>query len=137
MLEHLDAPEVVFSEIGRVLKPGGVFLAKTPNRYHYVPLIATLTPLWFHKAFNRMRGRESDDTFKTHYKANCVSHLKALCEPNHMALEEALLIEGRPEYLRFFAPFYLFGIAYERLVNRFDSLSHLRVLLMAVAIKTV
>jgi ubiquinone/menaquinone biosynthesis C-methylase UbiE len=137
VLEHLKAPDVVFAEVSRVLKPDGVFLAKTPNRFHYVPLVATLTPLIFHKAFNRMRGRQVEDTFGTHYRANSVSKLKTLCEQNGMLLEEARLIESRPEYLRFFAPFYAVGIAYERLVNRFESLAFLRVLLIGVATKTI
>jgi SAM-dependent methyltransferase len=43
VLEHLDNPVEVFSEVRRVLKPGGVFLAKTPNRWHYVAIGADST----------------------------------------------------------------------------------------------
>ena len=39
------------------LKPGGCFFGKTPNRNHYMPLAARLTPLSFHKWFNKKRGR--------------------------------------------------------------------------------
>ena len=56
VLEHLDRPEAVFAEVCRVLKPGGVFLAKTPNKFHYVPAFARLTPHRFHQYFNRLRG---------------------------------------------------------------------------------
>jgi SAM-dependent methyltransferase len=40
VLEHLDKPLQVFREVARVLKPGGVFLFKTPNKWHYMPTIA-------------------------------------------------------------------------------------------------
>jgi len=43
VLEHIDSPDDVLSEIFRVLKPGGYFLGKTPNKYHYMPMIARTT----------------------------------------------------------------------------------------------
>lgn len=70
VVEHLDMPEQVFAEVRRVLKPGGLFLFKTPNRTHYMPLIARMTPHKFHQFINRKRGRQETDTFPTRYRAN-------------------------------------------------------------------
>ena len=78
VLEHLDEPLQVFLEVARVLKPGGVFLFKTPNLWHYMPTIARLTPHWFHQYVNRLRGRAEVDTFPTRYRANCLRDIKRL-----------------------------------------------------------
>jgi SAM-dependent methyltransferase len=64
VLEHLEKPLQVFREVARVLRPGGVFLFKTPNKWHYVPAIARLTPHGFHQYVNRLRGRDEGDTHK-------------------------------------------------------------------------
>jgi SAM-dependent methyltransferase len=61
VMEHLEQPEAVFAEIARVLKPRGILLFKTPNRSHYVPLIARVTPHGFHQFVNRLRGRDAED----------------------------------------------------------------------------
>lgn len=57
LLEHLEDPLVVFREVARVLKERGIFLFKTPNRYHYVLILARLTSHRFHRWVNRIRGR--------------------------------------------------------------------------------
>ena len=132
VLEHLSDPEAVFMEVLRVLKPGGSFLAKTPNRFHYVTLIAQLAPTSLHKFINRLRGRNEVHTFKTHYRANSRNAIAKLAKKCGFEVRDLLRIEGRPEYLRFSAPSYLFGMAWERVVNRFESLSGIRVLIVAV-----
>lgn len=131
VLEHLENPREVFAEVARVLKPGGRFLAKTPNRRHYMPLIAASTPHWFHRLYNWLRGRAPDDTFHTHYRANTPDDVRAIAEQVGMELDEATLIEGRPEYLRISPLTYPVGIAYERLVNAIDALERYRVVMIA------
>jgi SAM-dependent methyltransferase len=130
VLEHLDNPQQVFLEINRVLKPGGFFLFKTPNRWHYMPLIAQLTPTRFHKFFNKLRGRATVDTFPTRYKANSSRAIKALARQCGFDVAEIQVIEGRPEYLRFSAITYLCGLIYERLVNSLSLFSFARILLI-------
>ena len=44
VLEHLENPGAVFSEIARVLKPGGHFLFITPNAYNYLIWARRLVP---------------------------------------------------------------------------------------------
>lgn len=132
VLEHLASPKMVFEEIARVLKPGGVFLGKTPNRHHYMPFIAQMTPFWFHRWVNRKRGRKEIDTFPTRYRANTHKDLRRLAKGAGLTVQSIQLIEGRPEYLRLSAITYLFGLFYERLVNASDILAPFRILIIAV-----
>ena len=131
VMEHLDDPGTVFAEIARVLKPGGVLLFKTPNRNHYMPLIARLTPLGFHKFINKLRGRDSDDTFPTRYLANSRAQVRELAANTGFLPVAIDRIEGRPEYLRLTSLTYAFGLLYERIVNANALLSPWRILLVA------
>jgi len=136
VMEHLEHPEEVFKEICRVLKPGGRLLFKTPNRNHYMPLIARLTPHGFHQWVNRKRGRSQEDTFPTRYRANSRAQIRRLADATGFRVENIELVEGRPEYLRMFPVTYAAGTLYERLVNATPWFSGLRVLLFATLIKS-
>ena len=130
VLEHLDEPLAVFREVARVLKPGGVFLFKTPNKWHYMPTIARLTPHGFHQYVNRLRGRAEIDTFPTRYRANCLGDLVRLAADAGLVIEQVDRIEGRPEYLRMTWLTYVVGLVYERLVNSAALFAPLRILLV-------
>lgn len=130
VLEHIAEPEAFMAEVTRILKPGGLFMGKTPNKNHYMPLIARLTPLWFHRFYNKLRGRESEDTFPTCYRLNSIKDLKTQSRPFGFTMEKGALFEGRPEYLRISALTYLPGILYERLVNNTPFLKRFSILLI-------
>jgi SAM-dependent methyltransferase len=117
VMEHVEKPRDFFAEVHRILKPGGIYLGKTPNRWHYVPLIAQATPFVFHRYYNRLRGREEVDTFPTFYRLNSPGAVRRAAESAGLVVESLVMEEGRPEYLRLSVPTYVVGFAYERLVN--------------------
>lgn len=130
VLEHLAEPLPVFREIARVLKPGGSFWFKTPNKWHYVPTIARLTPHGFHAYVNRWRGRVAADVFPTLYRANSTRDVAKLAAEAGLEIASLERIEGRPEYLRLSAPTYVAGAIYERIVNSTEMLAPFRVILI-------
>ena len=132
VLEHFEKPDAVFSEVRRVLKRNGLFIAKTPNKSHYVPLIARLSPHWFHEYVNKFRGRKEADTFPTFYKANSANDIKHLASISGFDVIDINLIEGRPEYLRKIPVLNMIGLLYERIVNSCDLFSNFRVLLVII-----
>src|SRR5258708_29157835 len=73
VMEHIENPLVMLTQVKRVLKKGGLFFVKTPNRNHYITLAARATPHGFHQWYNKLRGRDEEDTFQTLYNFNSKS----------------------------------------------------------------
>ena len=81
VVEHLKYPGVAFSEVFRVLRPGGVFLFRTPSARSYFVRIARVLPraakLWL--AGNVIAKRKEEDIYPTHYRANTAEVITELC----------------------------------------------------------
>jgi 2-polyprenyl-3-methyl-5-hydroxy-6-metoxy-1,4-benzoquinol methylase len=111
VVEHIERPDQFFAECRRVVKPGGFLCMRTPNRWSYVALGASIVPNRFHAKFvgKMQRGREAKDVFPTYYRANTISALKRLlkkhcfegCVYRHIA---------EPNYLGFAPWSYAFGV---------------------------
>jgi SAM-dependent methyltransferase len=135
--EHIEHPLKFLAEVSRVLKPGGVYLQVTPNRLHYVPLIAAVTPHSFHEWLNARRGRDGGDTFPTYYRMNSQKSLAQQAASCGLTVERLSFVECRPNYLLFSWPTFLLGVLYERLVNSTEFFRHFRVNLIATLRKPV
>jgi SAM-dependent methyltransferase len=129
VLEHVGEPLEFLNEVRRVLRPGGAFFFRTPNRCHYVTLIARATPQWFHRlAANRARALSDDshEPWPTWYRLNTRRKVAQVARAARFSRVELRTHEAEPSYLVFHPLPFLIGVAYERVVNRFDVLAGLR-----------
>jgi ubiquinone/menaquinone biosynthesis C-methylase UbiE len=80
VLEHLSEPEAVFSEIARVLAPGGRFIFVTPNVTHPVVFLSSiLLSRPARRALAQVvEGRSKEHVFYTFYKANSPRAIRKL-----------------------------------------------------------
>jgi len=69
LLEHVVDLDKAASEIARVLRPGGLYVASVPNPKAVEFAVARCTPFWFHKL---VRG---GPTWPTCYAYDSVEHL--------------------------------------------------------------
>lgn len=80
VLEHVAAEDAkgIADEIGRVLKPGGWFAARTPNKWGLIGLGARAVPNRFHtRVLSHVQpGRKAEDVFPTRYAMNTKRALK-------------------------------------------------------------
>ncbi len=129
VLEHLARPGLATREIARVLRPGGTFMFRAPNLWHYVSMVSFLTPHGFHRLVaNRLRGlpNGSVDPYPTHYRMNSRRSIRRLCRQAGLAELELRMVEKEPSYGRASRALFMLFMLYERWVNRFQALSGLR-----------
>jgi SAM-dependent methyltransferase len=129
VVEHVEKPAQFLREVRRVLKPGSSFFMRTPNKRHYVGLIARTTPEWFHRLVaNWARGYPSGahEPWPTYYRLNCRSAVESAGRKAGFSLVDVQMWEPPPHYLVFNAVPFMVGVGYERVVNRYQALSGLR-----------
>ncbi len=136
LCEHIEHPLELTREIFRVLRPGGRYIFRTPNLYHYVSVVAKCTPHWFHhRIANRVRGlaEDSHEPYPTYHRMNTRhSCLNMLAEAG-LRVEVLRLIECEPSYgmssRLLFYPF----MAWERVLNSTSLLASLRSNILCIA----
>lgn len=115
VVEHIPDPDQLFSEIRRVLKDGGYVCIRTPNRWSYISIAATLIPNKHHsKVMSFVQdGRKEEDVFPTVYKCNSTGKLKAIMKRHGI---ECVVYgyEAEPSYLSFSKIFYFGGVMHQR-----------------------
>lgn len=118
LLEHLPAPQNDFRQIGRLLRPGGVFVFITPNQQHPLSAANRLFGRWERRQgqlVERLYGRVAADTFPTYYRANSAADLSRLAALGEMRVKYIQAI-GDPSYLAFNALFFRVSCLFDKLL---------------------
>lgn len=78
VVEHIEDPEFLVSEVRRVLKIGGWFCACTPNRWSYIAIGARLVSGWMEtKLLSFLQpGRKEADVFPKFYRLNTLRDIR-------------------------------------------------------------
>lgn len=79
VLEHIEHPSQFQAEVFRVLKPGGWFCARTPNKNGYISIASRLLPDALHSTVLKRAqpNRKSQDVFPTFYRMNTVTQIRS------------------------------------------------------------
>jgi len=80
VLEHIDNPDLLFSECNRVLKKNGYLCIRTTNKWGYIGLGARIIPHSFHKRIlhHIQNNRKDEDIFPTFFKCNTIPAIRRM-----------------------------------------------------------
>lgn len=120
VLEHLENPELFFSESRRVIKNGGYLCIRTPNSWNYISLISRLIPDSLHAKVLAIaqKERKEVDVFPTLYRCNSIPKVKAMLK-KHGFESVVYGYESEPRYLSFSRLAYWFGVMHQRFAPGF------------------
>lgn len=118
VLEHLEEPDKTFAEIHRVLKPGGFFAFVTPNRHAAIVAVRrVMKPSFAKRLVKRLYGRDDQDTFDVHYRANTIGRLSEVARKVGFSVT-SLNENADPSYTSFGAVTYAVSAMSARMNSR-------------------
>jgi SAM-dependent methyltransferase len=133
VMEHIADPASVYSEIHRILRPGGYFVFLTANLWDYASIIAKSVPNRFHPwIVSRTEGRAPEDVFPTCYRTNSRRAVHRWADATGFDIVSLRHLGQYPSYFMFNGFLFLLATAYEKVISRFRGLEFLRGWILAV-----
>lgn len=118
VVEHFEYPEISFTEMSRVLKPGGRLIFLTTNANNYIPLISRLVPERLQSfLIQRLLKRPSHESFPTYYRANTKRRIAKIAAQTGFEISNFFYI-GNPFYMAFNVLAFRGALAFEKLTDR-------------------
>lgn len=107
VFEHIANPAFVAGELLRVLKPGGVIAATTPNKWGYISASARLIPsrIYLRVLARSQPQRKPEDVFPTQYRLNTPRALR-----KYFAGHEVFIVPKAAEPAYYFDSRFLFKL---------------------------
>jgi len=130
VIEHVENPPALFSEIGRVLREGGIAIVHTPNVKGYTTVLARMLPESFLGPLAAMLlGRRQEDVYPTFYRANSDGALRRAAAGSSVEVADIRYVESSPQFIRI-PPLMVLELAAIRFLRR-PAQAHRRVCLLA------
>ena len=137
VMEHVDNVDAAYSEIHRVLRPGGKYLFLTPNFWDYVSLISCVIPNRLHgKLVKFAEGRPESETFPVYYRSNTHYRINKLSRKHKLKVVDFKYFGQYPSALLFSDALFRAGSTYEKLLERYRYLHFLRRWILCILSKT-
>ncbi len=100
--EHIVNPDAVLLKLREIMKPNGVVVIYTINKFSPVPIVTYLTPFSVHfKVKKLIWGGEEKDTFPVAYKMNTRNTLHALFTKHGFVEEEFRYLDDLSSFKSF------------------------------------
>jgi len=115
LLEHIEDPQLFFSECRRVIKKDGFLCVRTPNVLSYFGLISRLMPNKLHAWLLKkvQSGRKEENIFPTFYRCNTKRKVKRILDK--YGFDNCVYgYEAEPSYLSFSRFFYFLGVLHQK-----------------------
>jgi len=94
VIEHADRPEALLSEVWRVLRPKGVFVFHTPNKYYPASVMGRLVPRGIKsRLVARISGRDEHDVYPTFYRLNTLPAISGQSEAVGFRMKYSEILE--------------------------------------------
>lgn len=134
VMEHVEDAQAHMAEVHRVLKPGGLYIFRAANVFHYVTMTARLTPFWFHRIANWLRQMppEFEGPYPTWYRLSTGGQIRRAAAKAGLEVQSMDYLEKEPWYGMVFRPLFWTFVAYERIVNSTELLRGLRCTILGV-----
>ncbi len=117
VIEHIDDTIGVFSDIHRVLKPGGKLIFLTPNSWNYITWINRVIPNRMHDFLTRrLYAREEKDTYPVRYKMNSVAKIESVLSSLGFRRCQVILNED-PSYISFNQTLFMLSCFIEKILD--------------------